>query len=413
MIAELTNHIWQSTLFALAAGLLTVAFRKNRAQVRYWLWFGASVKFFVPFVLLARLGSLLEWPAAAPVIVRPDIPVTMLRISEPFTGAAPFVASAPQTTDWGLIAILGAWACGFAFLMWTRLRGWLQVRAAVKSSVAVELAWAVPVRVSPGLVEPGIVGLFRPILLLPAGIMERLTTRQLEAVLAHELCHVRRRDNLTSAVHMVVEAVFWFHPLVWWIGGRLLEERERACDEGVLTVGSAPGDYAEGLLAVCKSYVESPLRCVSGVTGADLKKRIQAILAGRIPEGLSVARKAALIAAGLAALVSPLIIGAMNAPALRAQWGPVARPRFEVASIRPVRRVAGNAPGGSPVVSPGRLNTGCALIGGRVSDVGSHSACIRRTEFRRPSPVRFDLADFRGAHVDLFGLLRDQCGSGR
>ncbi len=45
MIAELTNHLWQSTLFAVAAGLLTVAFRKNRAQVRYWLWFSASFKF--------------------------------------------------------------------------------------------------------------------------------------------------------------------------------------------------------------------------------------------------------------------------------------------------------------------------------------------------------------------------------
>jgi bla regulator protein BlaR1 len=53
----------------------------------------------------------------------------------------------------------------------------------------------------------------------------------MEAMLAHELCHVRRRDNLTSAMHMVVEVVFWFHPLVWWIGVRLMEERERACDE--------------------------------------------------------------------------------------------------------------------------------------------------------------------------------------
>jgi hypothetical protein len=53
----------------------------------------------------------------------------------------------------------------------------------------------------------------------------------MEAMLAHELCHVRRRDNLVAAMHMMVEAVFWFHPLVWWIGVRLMEERERACDE--------------------------------------------------------------------------------------------------------------------------------------------------------------------------------------
>src|SRR5207249_5075322 len=126
---------------------------------------------------------------------------------------------------------------------------------------------------------PGVVGLFRPILLLPASIEERLTMLQLDAVLAHELCHVRRRDNLTSAIHMIVEAIFWFHPLVWWIGARLVEERERACDEAVLSLGSEPHDYAEAILKVCSQYVESPLACTSGVSGSDLKKRIQAILA--------------------------------------------------------------------------------------------------------------------------------------
>ena len=57
MPAELTNHIWQSTLFAVAVWLLTIAFRKNGAQVRYWFWLGASLKFFVPFALLVSLGS--------------------------------------------------------------------------------------------------------------------------------------------------------------------------------------------------------------------------------------------------------------------------------------------------------------------------------------------------------------------
>ena len=114
------------------------------------------------------------------------------------------------------------------------------------------------IRSSPGLLEPGVVGLFRPILLLPAGIAERLQPPQLEAVLAHELCHVRRRDNLTSAIHMIVEAVFWFHPLVWWIGARLVEERERACDEAVLSLAMQPHDYAEGILNVCKSYWNRP-----------------------------------------------------------------------------------------------------------------------------------------------------------
>ena len=73
--------------------------------------------------------------------------------------------------------------------------------------------------------------------LLPEGLADRLTPAQFKAILAHEFCHVRRRDNFSGAVHMPVEAVFWFHPLVWWIGTRLIEERERAFEEEVLRLG--------------------------------------------------------------------------------------------------------------------------------------------------------------------------------
>jgi hypothetical protein len=80
---------------------------------------------------------------------------------------------------------------------------------------------------------------------------------------------------------MVVEALFWFHPLVWWIGSRLVEERERACDQAVVQAGSEAQVYAEGILNVCKFYVESPLACASGVTGSELKQRIVWIMSGQ------------------------------------------------------------------------------------------------------------------------------------
>ena len=56
---------------------------------------------------------------------------------------------------------------------------------------------------------------------------QRLATREIDAILAHELCHLRRRDNLLTLIHMLVEAVFWFYPLVWFIGARLVEESDR------------------------------------------------------------------------------------------------------------------------------------------------------------------------------------------
>ncbi len=96
---------------------------------------------------------------------------------------------------------------------------------------------------------------------------------------------------------MIVETLFWFHPLVWWIGARLVEERERACDEEVLRLGNQPDVYADAILNVCKLYVEAPLACVSGVSGASIRRRIEAIMANRRLQRLNRAKKFLLAAA--------------------------------------------------------------------------------------------------------------------
>jgi len=380
MIAQLTNHLWQSTLFAAVAGLLAVAFRKNRAQVRFWLWFSASLKFFVPFALLMNFGSQLQWTPARTIatqIAAPAVSFAMAQITEPFP-TLPVAPSTRGTGDWVPIAILGVWACGFAGVTLMRFRGWLRIRAActharpVGQTIVLCGLSSCSIRSVSGLLEPGVIGVFRPILLLPASIEDRLTPDQLEAVLAHELCHIRRRDNLFASIHMIVEAVFWFHPLVWWIGARLVEERERACDEEVLSLGNQPQVYAEGILNVCKLYVESPLACVSGVTGADLKKRIEAIMINRTVLRLNFAKKVALAVAGIAALAAPIIVGLMLAPRVRAQSAAPATAKFEVASIKPCkagdfgggggRKGNTKTGGGGRSSSPGRLSTMCDTV---------------------------------------------------
>jgi bla regulator protein BlaR1 len=106
----------------------------------------------------------------------------------------------------------------------------------------------------------------------------------------------------------------------------------RACDEAVLTQGNRPRDYADAILNVCKLYVESPLACISGVTGSNLRKRIETILTNRHALKLTFAKKAALVATGTLALAMPVMIGMTNAPLIRAQ---AKLETFEVASVRP------------------------------------------------------------------------------
>src|SRR5215471_12198331 len=245
---QVVNHLWQSTLFAGVAAWLAFLLRANRAEVRYWLWMGASLKFLIPFALLLGLGNQIRWRAAD----HPP-PVTSLveAVTQPIT--APFQIAPPsrQTELPWTRAAAGVWGLGVlgvGLYWWKRSR---PLRGAIRSAQPLDLGPGVRARTSPALLEPGVFGLFRPVLLLPEGFEERLDARQWKAILAHEFSHLRRRDNLFAAIHMLVEALFWFHPLVWWIGARLVEERERACDEAVLRLGSEPQIYAEGILKVC------------------------------------------------------------------------------------------------------------------------------------------------------------------
>jgi uncharacterized protein (TIGR03435 family) len=232
----------------------------------------------------------------------------------------------------------------------------------------------VPVMSSPARLEPGVFGIRKPVVLVPEGIVSRLTPTQLQAILAHELCHVRRRDNLAAAIHMVVEALFWFHPLVWWIEARLMEERERACDEDVLRMTDDPQDYAEGILTVCKFYVESPLLCVSGVTGSNLKRRLESIVMNRDTHQLDLGRKMLLAIAGTLAVAGPLTIGVLNAPPIQAQTATAATSEFEVASIKSFNRSL--EPGAPDTSFVGKSGKPIQIVGNRITMRGRLRALI-------------------------------------
>lgn len=321
------DHLWQSTLVAGVAGLLTLTLRKNRASTRYWIWMAASVKFLIPFSLLVAAGSHVSWRRPAPpTIAQTSFAVAMEQVSRPFDGGTPAATlpAIPGKAAPTRQLLIFAWAIGLVAIglrWWIR---WRRVRVAVLKAAPLALTTeagpiGIEVRSSSGMLEPGVFGVFRPILLLPNGIAERLTPAQLRAILAHEMCHVRRRDNLATAIHMVVEAVFWFHPLVWWLGARLVEERERSCDEEVLQAGSDAQTYAEGILKVCEFYLASPVQCVAGISGANLKKRIEDIMTGQIVQRLNVRKKLLLAAAALSALAGPVVLGTIDAPPARAQ----------------------------------------------------------------------------------------------
>jgi beta-lactamase regulating signal transducer with metallopeptidase domain len=312
VIAVLLDHVWQSTLFAAAAGLLTLAFRRNGARIRFWLWFAASMKFLLPFSALVALGGMIArlYPLT---IAAPQI-MALQPAAEPFLVPTRVMsASADHTIAPWFVA---AWTLGLAAILAVHLVRWSRLRRVVRDAHDIALTAPVRVKASASLLEPGLVGVLGPTVLLPSGLMARLSVAELNAILAHEITHFRNRDNLTAALHMVVEALFWFWPPVWLIGARLIAERERACDESVLASGHDAETYAGSILKVCKFCIQSPLACASGASGADLGQRVERIMIGEVAARLSPAKKMMLAGAVTAAIALPVMAGLC----LRPSW---------------------------------------------------------------------------------------------
>jgi uncharacterized protein (TIGR03435 family) len=348
------NHLWQSTLFAVVAWLLTLALKKNRASIRYWIWFAASVKFLIPLSLLVSAGSYLHLSRTPEFVQsnfrgiesfsRPLVAPASLPIDTP--APARFAPVRPWVVVWFLMA---PWFAGFTavalsqYLRRLRFRALLENAQFLNQGREVEALRRVHSRrgcrapihlaLSPSALEPGVCGIFTHLLLLPADISTRLDGAQLEAVLAHEVAHIERSDNLFAAVHMFVEAMFWFHPLVWWIGSRMIEERERACDGDVLQSGSDAEAYAGAILKVCQYYMASPLSTVSGISGSNLRKRIEDIMAKRTGDQLNLAKKVLVVTAVAILVAVPILAGVMHGVETTTQT-PGSTVAFEVASVK-------------------------------------------------------------------------------
>ena len=315
MIAALLDHIWQSTLFAGAVGLLTLAFRRNGAALRFWLWFAASVKFLVPFAALAALGEYLSRQYPAPL---PQSLIAIQPAAEKLSAPAKMLVAshAADAINWAPL-LLCVWLAGLAVILAFHLLRWSRLRAMMAQAHDLPVSGPVQIKTSHSSLEPGLVGILQPAVLMPAGLMAHLSDAERDSILAHEISHLRRRDNVTAAIHTAVEALFWFYPPVWLIGAQMLEERERACDESVVASGHDPEIYAGGILKVCKFCIQSPLAYVSGISGADLGMRVRQIMTAEAARDVGAGKRMLLAGACIFTLALPVTAGFVDTPLVR------------------------------------------------------------------------------------------------
>ena len=307
--------LWQSSVLIAVLFAIDFALRRRvRAAVRYALWLVLLVKLLLP-PSLALPTSAAWWlfPSAA----SRKLPTARFVVSYgsdtapklPLQPAPVFMP--PRSTMSAAAWIIPIWsALSFGLLVWMTAR-WRQVARDVKR-VAPAPAWLdelfnaakssiglrrnVRLRVTDQAMSPAVCGLFRPVILLPQSLVEKLPPAQLRAVLLHELTHLRRGDVWANCAQALVQIVYWWHPLLWLANARTRSVREEAVDDAVmLALRDEAEAYAPTLLEVAKLAFHRPLASL-GLVGilesrSALRQRIERLVDFRAPHkaGLTLA----------------------------------------------------------------------------------------------------------------------------
>ncbi len=336
--STLLHFLWQGILIA----ALYVAIRRWIARSS-----GPNVHYLLACAALAIMAAtpvvtwnLLRPPAPAPVaasFLKP-LSAAVLPAARPAAASLPnavYDAASASLLPW----VVAIWIVG-AVAFWLRLLGgwiyadrlrsrlvrpappeWQQTLESLKTRIRVSR----PVRllVSSLAQAPAVVGWLRPVVLVPVGTLAGLPAAQVEALLLHELAHIRRHDYLVNMVQSVVEAFLFYHPAVWWVSGHIRTDRELCCDDAVIAVSSDAVTYARALSELASAPTVR-LRAVMAATGGPLVHRIARLLGRPRPAPRTYHGPGLATAAILAAIMAFVVFGQ-----------PVARPKFEVASIKP------------------------------------------------------------------------------
>lgn len=230
----------------------------------------------------------------------PATPVLQTQPRQP----SPLPPSSPATVTIDWVAVAAAVYLAGVFVLSARLVvGWRVARRLVRSAAGLDLHAAAPVLESAVVAAPLTTGILTPRIVLP-GDWRRWPADTLRAVLAHENAHVRRRDLAVQFLARVNRALFWFHPLAWWLERQLAISSEQACDDSVVRSGGEAGRYAEILLEIAEAVTHRGQRIAWTAAGMDgsglLGARIERVLRGDAAHRpMSLLRRAS-VAAGCA-----------------------------------------------------------------------------------------------------------------
>src|SRR5437867_106107 len=328
--------VQSSVLIVLLFALDLVLRNRVRAVVRYALWMLVLIKLVLP-PSFAAPTSLAYWLSEKKAVKTPPAPSQqfVVRYSDAkFDGTRPLPSLPPpraklQFAGWLFLAWL---ATALGLMAWLVRRSRSVVRTAARSLPASEspeqlldacrqqmgIKQRVRLKLSGTASSPAVFGLWRPVILIPQKLTDKLSALQLRAVLFHELAHIKRSDALVHYLQTLLQIIYWWHPLLWFANAQIRRVREQAVDEAVVVaMGSDAEAYLATLLEVAKLAFNRPTFAL-GLIGiveskSALAQRVQHLLNRPIP------KSARLGFTGLAAL---FLTGAAFLPMARGQRTP-------------------------------------------------------------------------------------------
>jgi beta-lactamase regulating signal transducer with metallopeptidase domain len=338
----LLHLLWQG---AIVAGLLWLALAwlpARRANLRYLV----SCAALAVLVALAVATGIRSYPAGgdasaavtssalSPRTLLPAALVTAPVVGERLAGVrVDRVRELVRVANESLPLVVTLWVAGVVLLSLRLVVQWLRAgRLARDGAVPARDPWpaaarrladalgvrrAVRVLESAALEAPAVLGLVRPVILLPASSLLGLTSAQLEMILAHELAHIRRHDFLVNLLQTVVETLLFYHPAVWWISRCIRAEREHCCDDLAIAVSGTPLLYARALTRL-EELRAAALPLAVSATGGSLLDRIRRILNRTAPGVPALAGPAPVRGAAALGLLMALLL-AVASPSLSAR----------------------------------------------------------------------------------------------
>ncbi|SEM62225.1 Signal transducer regulating beta-lactamase production, contains metallopeptidase domain [Chitinophaga rupis] len=314
----LIHSLWQGLILAVVAGILILFTRKAKPALRYNIF---TVLFFVLvgsavgtfFYELQQLKPVSAATAPLALVAAPQTPVTPVAVQEMNTPAAPgftelfityFNEHAPLLVMFWFIIFAGKLLWLFSGLVSIQriryykttvpdaaLTGWLQMLA-----VKLQMKRRVQLLESAMVKVPTAIGMLKPVILMPIGLMAQLPPDQVEAVLLHELAHIRRRDFLVNLIQHFAETIFFFNPALLWLSARIREEREHCCDDMAIAATQSKKGYIEALVGFQELYLTTGTRYGMAFPGKkqQLLHRVKRIL-GQHHDTLNVAEKSFLL----------------------------------------------------------------------------------------------------------------------